>query len=79
VNPDWGRANVPKVHEFILICEGRDERARGGRFDEEDGWKYQMMLVEWKGAWAERIGMGSIEKKDLSQALEAVWKEIILG
>jgi len=81
VNPDWERANVPKVHEFILICEGRDERARGGRFDEEDGWKYQMMLVEWKGAWAERIGMGSIEKVDLSQALGTgpVWKEIILG
>ena len=48
VNPDWVRANVPKVHEFILICEGRDKRARGGRFDEEDGWKYQMMLMNGK-------------------------------
>ncbi|KAF8889453.1 heterokaryon incompatibility protein-domain-containing protein [Gymnopilus junonius] len=80
VNPEWYQINVPEVHEFILICEGRDERARGGRFDEEDGWKYQMMLIEWKGAWAERVGLGSLEKQDLNQALEGpTWKEIILG
>ena len=81
VNPEWYRHNVPGVHDFFVICEGRDERARGGRFDGEEGWKYQIMLIEWHGEWAERIGLGSVEKRDLGQALGSgpAWKEFILG
>jgi hypothetical protein len=81
VNPDWTEVNVPKDHEFILLCEGRDVRAENQRFDEEEGWKYKMMLIEWHGDWAERVSVGSIEKQDLDQAVGTgpVWKEIILG
>jgi hypothetical protein len=81
VNPDWNEVNVPKDHEFILLCEGRDVRAEGDRFDKKEGWKYKMMLIEWHGDWAERVSISSIEKQDLDQALGTgpVWKEIILG
>jgi hypothetical protein len=81
VNPDWRENFVPKSYEFILLCEGRDVKAKRRKFDEEDGWKYKVMLIEWYGEWAERVSIGSIEKRDLNQALEQgpVWKEIILG
>ncbi|KAJ3507764.1 hypothetical protein NLJ89_g6119 [Agrocybe chaxingu] len=81
VHPDWFKANISKSHEFILLCEGRDVRAEDGRMDDEPGWKYKMMLIEWHGEWAERVSLGSIEKHDLTQALAPgpVWKEIILG
>jgi hypothetical protein len=40
---------VPAEREFILVCEGRDERAENGRHDdEEEGWRYMAMLVEWR-------------------------------
>jgi len=81
VNPEWSDINVPKDHEFILLCEGRDDRAQNGKMDHEEGWKFKVMLIEWHGDWAERVSVGSIEKKDLNQALGTgpVWKEIILG
>ncbi|KDR74962.1 hypothetical protein GALMADRAFT_570303 [Galerina marginata CBS 339.88] len=81
VNPDWREKLVHESYEFILLCEGRDVRAEGGNMDEEEGWKYKVMLIEWHGDWAERISVGSIGKQDLDQALEPgpVWKEIILG
>jgi len=81
VNPDWREKLVQKSYEFILLCEGRDVRAKDGREDDEDGWRYKVMLIEWHGEWAERIAVGSIGKQDLKQALEPgpVWKEIILG
>jgi hypothetical protein len=81
VNLDWAEGNIPKDHEFILLCEGRDKRAENGRFDEEEGWMYKMMLIEWRGDWAERVSVGSIKKQDLDQALGSgpAWKEIILG
>ncbi|TFK34984.1 heterokaryon incompatibility protein-domain-containing protein [Crucibulum laeve] len=77
----WYTAHVPGEHEFILLCEGRDQRAGRGREDEEKGWKYMVMLLEWHGEWAERVSLGSIEKDYLNQALGAgpLWKEIILG
>jgi len=91
--PDWAEANVPKLHEFIFLCEGGDPMVP--RTEEEIVWKYQIMLIEW-GAhqWAERVAVSSIEKKDLNQGFGtghvggrlvkstypgAVWKEIILG
>ncbi|PPQ96059.1 hypothetical protein CVT26_004691 [Gymnopilus dilepis] len=81
VEPGWGEANRKKKHEFILLCEGRDVRAENGRFDDEPGWRYKVMLIEWHGEWAERVAVGSIGKEDLDQALGdgAVWKEIVLG
>ena len=81
VEPEWGEANRKKKHEFILLCEGRDVRAENGRFDDEPGWRYKVMLIEWHGEWAERVAVGSIGKEDLDQALGdgAVWKEIVLG
>lgn len=82
VHPDWCKKNpVPKNHEFILICEGRDERAKNGRFDDEPGWRYMVMLIEWHGEWAERVAVGWIKKRFLEKALGngPVWKEIILG
>jgi hypothetical protein len=83
VNPDWPGAKLDqKSCEFILLCEGRDARAEDGRTDDEDGWRYKVMLIEWHdGEWAERVAVGSIGKDDLKQALQPgpVWKEIILG
>lgn len=82
VNLAWCKGNVPKMHEFILICEGRDKRADDNSSpDDEPGWRYMVMLIEWHGDWAERVGMGWIKKKRLDRALKEgpVWKEIILG
>ncbi|KAF8884217.1 heterokaryon incompatibility protein-domain-containing protein [Gymnopilus junonius] len=81
VDPAWGKANRKKEHEFIFLCEGRDVRAEGGRFDDEPGWRYKVMLIEWHGDWAERISVGSIGKQDVDQGLGkgAEWREIILG
>ncbi|KAF8878812.1 heterokaryon incompatibility protein-domain-containing protein [Gymnopilus junonius] len=70
VDPAWEESNVPKVHEFILLCEGRDEKAKDGRIDDEEGWKYKMMLIEWHGDWAERVSLSSIEREDLDQGLD---------
>jgi hypothetical protein len=76
----WRSGHVPGEHKFILLCEGRDERAERGREDFEERWKYMVMLIEWHGEWAERVAVGSIEMHDLHEALceGLVWKEIIL-
>jgi hypothetical protein len=82
VNKSWKSGHVSGEHEFILLCEGRDERAEDGRDpDDEAGWKYMVMLLEWHGEWAERVSVGSITKSKLNQALGEgpVWKEVILG
>lgn len=82
INPAWCKENVPNVHEFILICEGRDKEAKDGSSpDDKAGWRYMVMLIEWHGDWAERIAIGWIKKQHLGQALKdgPVWKEIILG
>jgi hypothetical protein len=81
VTESWRSAHVPGEHEFILLCEGRDERADSGKEDFEYGWKYMVMLIEWHGECAERVSVGSIEKHDLHEALGEgpIWKEIILG
>jgi hypothetical protein len=52
--------NVPKTHEFILLCEARVKD------DSYEGLKYRMMLLEWHGDWAGRVSLGWIEKEDLS-------------
>ncbi|PPQ71058.1 hypothetical protein CVT26_011460, partial [Gymnopilus dilepis] len=72
INPTWCKDNVPKVHEFILICEARDKRVEYGRSpDEERGWRYMVMLIEWHGnhQWAERIAVGWIKKRYVNHAL----------
>uniref|UniRef100_A0A8H8CGM4 Uncharacterized protein n=1 Tax=Psilocybe cubensis TaxID=181762 RepID=A0A8H8CGM4_PSICU len=83
LRPDWCKNNVPNVFEFIVICEARDERAKDGRMDNEPGWRYMVMLIEWhgEGQWAERVAVGWIKKRYLEKALGdgPVWKEIILG
>ncbi|OCK95425.1 HET-domain-containing protein [Cenococcum geophilum 1.58] len=81
LNEIWASKNVPGEHEFILLCEGRDERPEYGKEDEEDGWRYKAMLIEWHGQWAERVAVGSIGKGDWNEAVDegAQWKEIILG
>jgi hypothetical protein len=82
VQKAWVEKNaVPVEREFILLCEGRDERAENGRIDDEEGWRYMVMLIDWHGEYAERVAIGSIGKGDLKEALGggAVWKEIILG
>ncbi|TFK33580.1 heterokaryon incompatibility protein-domain-containing protein [Crucibulum laeve] len=73
--------NVGGTHEFILLCEGRDVRAENYTYDEEPGWKYMVMLIEWHGDWAERVSIGSIDRHELNQAMGdgPVWKEIILA
>ncbi|KAI0514911.1 HET-domain-containing protein [Xylaria bambusicola] len=70
--------SLPLAREFILLCEGRDERPDDGEYDAEPGWKYKVMLLEWHGDYAERVAVGSINK---GHELEGspTWKEIILG
>ncbi|KAK0652670.1 heterokaryon incompatibility protein-domain-containing protein [Cercophora newfieldiana] len=88
VQPSWWEANSTGIRpgederEFILLCEGRDERAEGGRIDEEEGWRYKVMLLDWLGKdrvrsahgsiegglmYAERVAIGSIGKGDLTE------------
>ncbi|KAI1310606.1 HET-domain-containing protein [Xylaria venustula] len=69
---------LPLTREFILLCEGRDERADDYGADEEPGWKYKVMLIEWHGDYAERVAVGSINKGDELEG-SPIWKEIILG
>ncbi|RWA10527.1 hypothetical protein EKO27_g4582 [Xylaria grammica] len=69
---------LPLKQEFILLCEGRDERADGDDYDGEPGWKYKVMLLEWHGEYAERVAVGSIGKGDELEG-SPTWKEIILG
>ncbi|KJA19483.1 hypothetical protein HYPSUDRAFT_890068 [Hypholoma sublateritium FD-334 SS-4] len=87
LHPDWLNAKVPGRHEFVVLCEIRaDPRIKldyDEEIDKEPGWKYKIMLIEWRGEgqWAERVGLGVIEKEDLEYALGEgpVWKEIVLG
>ena len=80
ISENWCDTHDPGAYEFILLCEGKDcgQESTG---KEEGEWKYAVMLIEWHGEWAERVAVGSIEKRNLAQALEPgpVWKEIILG
>lgn len=69
---------LPSTGEFILLCEARDERADGGNYDAEPGWRYKIMLLEWHGEYAERVAVGSINKGDELEG-SPTWKEIILG
>ncbi|KAI1190888.1 HET-domain-containing protein [Nemania serpens] len=68
----------PLTGEFIILCEGRDERAEDYNYDAEPGWKYKVMLLEWHSEYAERVAVGSINKGDELEG-SPVWKEIILG
>ena len=83
VDVEWAKSHGPGEHEFILLCEGRVTRPKSGREDEEKGWKYMVMLLEWHadGQWATRVTIGAIDKDKLDHALGQgpVWKEIVLG
>lgn len=84
VHKAWIELNsIPVEREFILLCEGRDKRAENGRIDDEDGWRYMVMLIDWKqdGEYAERVAIGSIGKGDLDEGFGdgVMWKEIVLG
>ncbi|PPQ75661.1 hypothetical protein CVT26_001889, partial [Gymnopilus dilepis] len=84
LDPEWAAANTKQDHEFILLCEGRDPMPFGkppSDVDSEEGWGYRVLLIEWKGEWAERVSVGFIQKESLNEALGdgPVWKEIILG
>ncbi|KAI0870021.1 heterokaryon incompatibility protein-domain-containing protein [Hypoxylon argillaceum] len=61
VQPSWLEANIlPQEREFILLCEGRDERAENGKADHEEGWRYKAMLVEWRDGDGKKLAAGSI-------------------
>ncbi|KAI1172097.1 HET-domain-containing protein [Nemania sp. FL0916] len=80
VSDTWlGKRSLPLTGEFIILCEGRDKSADNHHFDDEEpGWKYKVMLLEWHDEYAERVAVGSINKGDEREG-EPVWKEIILG
>jgi len=99
VQAEWWEMNSGgsqrQEREFIVLCEARDERAEGGRIDDEEGWRYKVMLIDWiaTGArlatgsvgggemYAERVAIGSIGKDELKESLGdgPTWKEFILG
>lgn len=61
VRPSWIENNpLPQERELILICEGRDKRAENGQFDDEKGWRYMTMLLEWIDEEGTRTAIGSI-------------------
>jgi hypothetical protein len=61
VQPLWLEDNpVPQEREFILLCEGRDERAENGRDDDEDGWRYMAMLIEWRDKDGGKTALGLV-------------------
>ncbi|KAH7000936.1 heterokaryon incompatibility protein-domain-containing protein [Ilyonectria destructans] len=61
VQPPWLEDNpVPEEREFILLCEGRDKRAENGMCDNEEGWRYMAMLIEWRDKEGGKTTMGSI-------------------
>jgi hypothetical protein len=69
VQPSWLQSNpIPQEREFILICEGRDNRAENGRDNDEKGWRYMAMLLEWVGEKGVRSVTGSIESADKKHA-----------
>jgi hypothetical protein len=69
VQPSWLQSNpIPQERKFILICEGRDKRAENGRIDDEKGWRYMAMLLEWVGEQGVRSATGSIEDADKKHA-----------
>ncbi|KAK4178820.1 HET-domain-containing protein [Triangularia setosa] len=96
VQPGWMDEHpVPEEREFILLCEARGERAEDhDSLDEEPGWRYMVMMLEWRDGngdrhatgstpsmYAERVAVGSIGKADWNESLGAgpSWKEVILG
>ncbi|OAL36012.1 hypothetical protein AYO20_04673 [Fonsecaea nubica] len=58
VQPPW--YSGPQEREFILVCEGRDERAEDGMIDDEEGWRYMAMLIEWTDKDGNKTALGSI-------------------
>jgi hypothetical protein len=59
----WFESNplLPQEREFILLCEGRDKRAESGRIDDEEGWRYMALLIEWRGENGAKTATGSID------------------
>jgi hypothetical protein len=73
VQPDWLESNpIPQEREFILVCEGRDVRAKGGRINHEEGWRYMAMLLAWVGKDGARTPKGSIDMTDMPMYAERV-------
>lgn len=87
--PQWWEGLVnfdssgPHEYEFIVLCEARDQRAEDSRrTDDDEGWRYRVMLVESKcdGQYFERVAIGSVGRDDLGTAVGPLqWKEFILG
>jgi hypothetical protein len=77
VPPWWeGLVNLdssgPHECEFVVLCEARDQRAENfRRADDDEGWRYRVMLVEPKcnGQYFERVGIGSVGRDDLGKAV----------
>ena len=73
----------PQEYEFIVLCEARDQRAEDfRRTDDDEGWRYRVMLVESKceGQYFERVAIGSVGRDDLGKAVRPLqWKEFVLG
>ncbi|KAK3352228.1 heterokaryon incompatibility protein-domain-containing protein [Lasiosphaeria hispida] len=87
--PQWWEGLVnfdssgPHEYEFIVLCEARDQRAEDSRrADDDEGWRYRVMLVESKcdGQYFERVAIGSVGRDDLGKAVRPLqWKEFVLG
>ncbi|KAF4948803.1 hypothetical protein FGADI_9360 [Fusarium gaditjirri] len=87
--PEWWEGLVkfdssgPHEYEFIVLCEARDQREEDPRrADDDEGWRYRVMLVESKcdGQYFERVAIGSVGRNDLDKAIRPLqWKEFILG
>ncbi|KAK4225289.1 heterokaryon incompatibility protein-domain-containing protein [Podospora fimiseda] len=85
VQPDWlEKHTIGEEREFILICDGRNKRAKHvSLVDEAPGWRYMVMMLEWcdqeggrhaKGSvaemmYAERVALGSIRKSHWQKSL----------
>jgi hypothetical protein len=87
--PQWWEGLVkldssgPHEYEFSVLCEARDHRAEDSRrADDDEGWRYRVMLVESKcdGEYFERVAIGSVGRDDLGKTVRPLqWGEFVLG
>ena len=81
--PNAGDAETPRsCHEFIIIYEDGDlscERWRSSSYFPSE--RYRVIMIEWNGDVAERIGSGYLDREAVLKSCRRPmqWKEIVLG
>ena len=81
--PTSGDVETPRsCHEFIVIYEEGDlsyERWKSISYIPSK--KYRVIMIEWNGDIAERIGTGYLQREGVFKSCRRPmqWKEVVLG